>query len=133
VDHVFLLGKQGTDACLPTDRTGYRLVVVSVPSKQFSVFGEYDTWLSALIPARTRPATWTGPEPPASVPSGLNARTIGDNVIATAQSGIPNDVEPNKIVSGYPAMANTDWFKCAAIYNAAAGNARRASQIGKAS
>ncbi|MFB3923551.1 MAG: UDP-3-O-(3-hydroxymyristoyl)glucosamine N-acyltransferase [Terriglobia bacterium] len=42
--------------------------------------------------------------------------TIGDNVIATAQSGIPNDVEPNKIISGYPAMDNAQWLKCAAIY-----------------
>jgi UDP-3-O-[3-hydroxymyristoyl] glucosamine N-acyltransferase len=42
--------------------------------------------------------------------------TIGDNVIATAQSGIPNDVEPNKIVSGYPAMDNAQWLKCAALY-----------------
>jgi UDP-3-O-[3-hydroxymyristoyl] glucosamine N-acyltransferase len=42
--------------------------------------------------------------------------TIGDNVIATAQSGIPNDVEPNKIVSGYPAMDNAHWLKCAAVY-----------------
>ena len=43
--------------------------------------------------------------------------TIGDNVIATAQSGIPNDVEPNKIVSGYPAMDNASWLKCAAVYS----------------
>ena len=42
--------------------------------------------------------------------------TIGDNVIATAQSGIPNDVEPNKIVSGYPAIDNAQWLKCAAVY-----------------
>jgi UDP-3-O-[3-hydroxymyristoyl] glucosamine N-acyltransferase len=42
--------------------------------------------------------------------------TIGDNVIATAQSGIPNDVAPNTVVSGYPAMDNTLWLKCAAIY-----------------
>jgi UDP-3-O-[3-hydroxymyristoyl] glucosamine N-acyltransferase len=42
--------------------------------------------------------------------------TIGDNVIATAQSGIPADVEPNKIVSGYPAIDNREWLKCAAIY-----------------
>ncbi len=43
--------------------------------------------------------------------------TIGDNVIATAQSGIPSDVESNKIVSGYPAVDNAQWLKCAAIYN----------------
>ncbi|MBZ5543920.1 MAG: UDP-3-O-(3-hydroxymyristoyl)glucosamine N-acyltransferase [Acidobacteriia bacterium] len=42
--------------------------------------------------------------------------TIGDNVIATAQSGIPNDVEANKVVSGYPAMDNSQWLKCAAAY-----------------
>jgi len=42
--------------------------------------------------------------------------TIGDNVIATAQSGIPNDVEPGKVISGYPAMDNAQWLKCAAIY-----------------
>jgi len=42
--------------------------------------------------------------------------TIGDNVIATAQSGIPNDVEANKVISGYPAMDNAQWLKCAAVY-----------------
>ena len=43
--------------------------------------------------------------------------TIGDNVIATAQSGIPNDVEPDKVISGYPAIENAQWLKCAAAYN----------------
>jgi UDP-3-O-[3-hydroxymyristoyl] glucosamine N-acyltransferase len=43
--------------------------------------------------------------------------TIGDNVIATAQSGIPSDVEPNRTISGYPAMDNALWLKCAAIYS----------------
>jgi len=42
--------------------------------------------------------------------------TIGDNVIATAQTGIPSDVEPNKVISGYPAMDNSRWLKCAAAY-----------------
>lgn len=42
---------------------------------------------------------------------------IGDNAIATAQSGIPNDVPANEIVSGYPAIANKLWLKCAAVYN----------------
>ena len=43
--------------------------------------------------------------------------TIGDNVIATAQSGIPNDVPANTIVSGYPAIENARWLKCAVIYS----------------
>lgn len=42
--------------------------------------------------------------------------SIGDNVIATAQTGIPADVGPGKIVSGYPAIDNTQWLKCAAVY-----------------
>ena len=42
--------------------------------------------------------------------------TIGDNVIATAQTGIPSDVESNRIISGYPAMDNSRWLKCAAAY-----------------
>lgn len=43
--------------------------------------------------------------------------TIGDNVIATSQSGIPGDVEPNRTVSGYPAVENALWLKCCAIYS----------------
>ncbi|OFW13387.1 MAG: UDP-3-O-(3-hydroxymyristoyl)glucosamine N-acyltransferase [Acidobacteria bacterium RIFCSPLOWO2_02_FULL_59_13] len=41
---------------------------------------------------------------------------VGDNVIATAQSGIPNDVAANTMVSGYPAMENKQWLKCAAVF-----------------
>jgi UDP-3-O-[3-hydroxymyristoyl] glucosamine N-acyltransferase len=43
--------------------------------------------------------------------------TIGDNVVASAQSGIPNDVAPNRIISGYPAIDNTLWVKCAAVFS----------------
>jgi len=43
--------------------------------------------------------------------------TIGDNAIATAQSGIPNDVPANTIVSGYPAIENRLWLRCAAVFN----------------
>lgn len=41
---------------------------------------------------------------------------IGDNVVATAQSGIPGDVPANTMVSGYPAIENKLWLKCAAIF-----------------
>ena len=43
--------------------------------------------------------------------------TLGDNVIATAQSGIPGDVPANTMVSGYPAIENKLWIKCAAVFN----------------
>lgn len=64
--------------------------------------------------------------------------TIGDNVIATAQTGIPSDVEPNKIISGYPAMENARWLKCSAafirlpeIYAAVRQNLKRSGSPGK--
>lgn len=43
--------------------------------------------------------------------------TIGDNVIATAQTGIPSDVEPGRVISGTPAIDNSLWLKCAAVYS----------------
>jgi len=43
--------------------------------------------------------------------------TIGDGAIVTAQSGIPADVPPQAIYSGYPAMNNLAWRKSVAIFN----------------
>jgi UDP-3-O-[3-hydroxymyristoyl] glucosamine N-acyltransferase len=42
---------------------------------------------------------------------------VGDNAVATAQTGIPSDVEPGKVVSGYPAIDNKLWLRCAAVFN----------------
>jgi UDP-3-O-[3-hydroxymyristoyl] glucosamine N-acyltransferase len=42
--------------------------------------------------------------------------TIGDDVIATAQSGIPNDVASGQVVSGYPAIDNSQWRKASAAF-----------------
>jgi len=42
---------------------------------------------------------------------------IGDGAIATAQSGIPNDVPAGAVVSGYPAIDNKRWLRCAALFN----------------
>ncbi|MGH9650191.1 MAG: hypothetical protein ACRD3I_06945, partial [Terriglobales bacterium] len=41
---------------------------------------------------------------------------IGEGVVATAQSGIPNDVEDGKTVSGYPAIENKQWLRCVALF-----------------
>jgi UDP-3-O-[3-hydroxymyristoyl] glucosamine N-acyltransferase len=43
--------------------------------------------------------------------------TIGDGAIVTAQSGIPADIPPRAIYSGYPAMENLSWRKSVAIFN----------------
>jgi UDP-3-O-[3-hydroxymyristoyl] glucosamine N-acyltransferase len=42
---------------------------------------------------------------------------IGDGAIATAQSGIPNDVPAGATVSGYPAIDNKLWLRCAALFH----------------
>ena len=42
--------------------------------------------------------------------------TIGKGTIATAQTGIPNSVEPGAFVSGYPAIPNRDWLKASAVF-----------------
>jgi UDP-3-O-[3-hydroxymyristoyl] glucosamine N-acyltransferase len=42
--------------------------------------------------------------------------TIGKGTIATAQTGIPNSVEPGAFLSGYPAIPNRDWLKASAVF-----------------
>jgi UDP-3-O-[3-hydroxymyristoyl] glucosamine N-acyltransferase len=42
--------------------------------------------------------------------------TIGKGAVATAQSGIPNSVEPGSFISGYPAIPNRDWLKASALF-----------------
>lgn len=42
---------------------------------------------------------------------------IGDGAVLTAQSGVPNDVPAGAVYSGYPAIENKQWLKCAAAFN----------------
>ncbi len=41
---------------------------------------------------------------------------IGDRVIATGQTGIPRSIEPDKVVSGSPAIDNKLWLKSSAVF-----------------
>jgi UDP-3-O-[3-hydroxymyristoyl] glucosamine N-acyltransferase len=43
--------------------------------------------------------------------------TIGDGAVATAQTGIPHDVAPGAVVSGYPATDNRAWLRIVAATN----------------
>jgi UDP-3-O-[3-hydroxymyristoyl] glucosamine N-acyltransferase len=43
--------------------------------------------------------------------------TIGDGAVLTAQSGVPNDVPPRSLFSGYPAVDNRQWLKTMAALN----------------
>jgi UDP-3-O-[3-hydroxymyristoyl] glucosamine N-acyltransferase len=42
--------------------------------------------------------------------------TLGDGVVATAQTGIPNSVESGAVVSGYPAIDNALWLRSSAVF-----------------
>ena len=41
---------------------------------------------------------------------------IGDRTIITAKTGVNNDIEADKVVSGYPAIDNKVWLKSSAIF-----------------
>ena len=43
--------------------------------------------------------------------------TVGDGAVITAQSGVPNDVPPRSLYSGYPAVDNRQWLKTMAALN----------------
>jgi UDP-3-O-[3-hydroxymyristoyl] glucosamine N-acyltransferase len=43
--------------------------------------------------------------------------TIGDGATLTAQSGVPTDVPPGALYSGYPAVDNLEWRKSVAVFN----------------
>jgi UDP-3-O-[3-hydroxymyristoyl] glucosamine N-acyltransferase len=43
--------------------------------------------------------------------------TVGDGAVITAQSGVPNDVPPRALFSGYPAVENRQWLKMMAALN----------------
>jgi UDP-3-O-[3-hydroxymyristoyl] glucosamine N-acyltransferase len=43
--------------------------------------------------------------------------TVGDGAVITAQSGVPNDVPPRLLYSGYPAVPNREWLKNMAALN----------------
>ena len=43
--------------------------------------------------------------------------TIGKGAVITAKSGVPNDVPPAALYSGYPAVENRQWLKTQAMLN----------------
>ena len=43
--------------------------------------------------------------------------TIGSRAVITAKSGVPNDVPPAGLYSGYPAVENRQWLKTHAALN----------------
>ena len=57
------------------------------------------------------------------------AATIGKGTIATAQTGIPNSVEPGAFISGYPAIDNKDWLRSSAAFRRLPELRRRVAEL----
>jgi UDP-3-O-[3-hydroxymyristoyl] glucosamine N-acyltransferase len=55
--------------------------------------------------------------------------TVGDGSVLTAQSGVPNDVPPHSVYSGYPAVDNRMWLKNMAALNRLPGLHRRVREL----
>ncbi len=45
------------------------------------------------------------------------ALASGDGAVVTAQSGIPNDIAPGRMVSGSPAIDTRQWMRSVAIFS----------------
>ena len=45
-----------------------------------------------------------------------NRVKIGDRVIASSKTGIVSNIETGKVVSGFPAIPNKLWLRCAANF-----------------
>lgn len=46
-----------------------------------------------------------------------NRVVVGDRAIASSKSGIHGDVAPGEVVSGFPAIPNRLWLRCAATFS----------------
>jgi UDP-3-O-[3-hydroxymyristoyl] glucosamine N-acyltransferase len=54
---------------------------------------------------------------------------IGKGAVATAQTGIPNSVDPGAFVSGYPAIPNREWLKSSAVFQQLPALKKRVVQL----
>ena len=45
-----------------------------------------------------------------------NRAVIGNQAIASAKSGIHGEVPAGEVVSGFPAISNSQWLRCSAVY-----------------
>jgi UDP-3-O-[3-hydroxymyristoyl] glucosamine N-acyltransferase len=55
--------------------------------------------------------------------------TVGDGAVITAQSGVPNDVPPRALYSGYPAVENRQWLKMMAALHRLPELQKRVQQL----
>jgi len=46
-----------------------------------------------------------------------NRVVVGDRVIASSKTGIHTDIDPGEVVSGFPAIPNRLWLRCATNFS----------------
>jgi UDP-3-O-[3-hydroxymyristoyl] glucosamine N-acyltransferase len=56
---------------------------------------------------------------------------MGDRAIASSKSGVHGEVAAGEVVSGYPAIPNRLWLRCAAAFNKLPEMARALRQLEK--
>jgi UDP-3-O-[3-hydroxymyristoyl] glucosamine N-acyltransferase len=62
-----------------------------------------------------------------------NRAVMGDRAIASSKSGVHGEVAAGEVVSGYPAIPNRLWLRCAAAFNKLPELARAVRQLEKRS
>ncbi|MDI9405666.1 MAG: UDP-3-O-(3-hydroxymyristoyl)glucosamine N-acyltransferase [Chitinophagaceae bacterium] len=62
-----------------------------------------------------------------------NRAVMGDRAIASSKSGVHGEVAAGEVVSGYPAIPNRLWLRCAAAFNRLPELARSLRQLEKRS
>jgi UDP-3-O-[3-hydroxymyristoyl] glucosamine N-acyltransferase len=60
-----------------------------------------------------------------------NRAVMGDRAIASSKSGVHGEVAAGEVVSGYPAIPNRLWLRCAAAFNKLPEMARALRQLEK--
>jgi UDP-3-O-[3-hydroxymyristoyl] glucosamine N-acyltransferase len=60
-----------------------------------------------------------------------NRAVMGDRAIASSKSGVHGEVAAGEVVSGYPAIPNRLWLRCAAAFNRLPEMARALRQLEK--
>jgi len=56
---------------------------------------------------------------------------IGDDTVVTSKSGVPNDVDAGKVMSGYPAIENREWLRSSAVFRRLGDLARTVRELEK--
>jgi UDP-3-O-[3-hydroxymyristoyl] glucosamine N-acyltransferase len=55
--------------------------------------------------------------------------TVGDGCTAAARTGIASDIDPGRVISGFPAMDHKHWLRVQAVYKDLPGLLKRIREL----